>query len=300
MALQAWIDDSGSEPQSTFFVLGGFVAQHDQWAAFSDQWQAVLDQSPKLEYFKMNEAFRLRGQFDTRRGWTEENRDRRVMEFTEIIRDHAIVRVSASIQHADYTRYIASIPMPVRKLAVDNPYVQLADQLILAVAVKSDLHGLNQPCDFYFDEQQDFSAELIANWADFKALIKTSGRAGLYELIGSQPSFRDEKIFLPLQAADLYAWHVRDHLTRNRNLIVRPGPVLRALDKIPPIHREYTTAEIQRLRDHLLGVGKAFAKANPAMPLVGPISNRRERRKAHKRARKPSGPASSSKKGQPS
>lgn len=298
MVLQAWIDDSGSEPQSTFFVLGGFVAQHDQWAAFSDQWQAVLDQSPKLDYFKMNEAFRLRGQFDRRRGWTEEIRDRRIADFTDTIRAHAMVRVSASIQHADYARYIASLPIPVRKLAVDSPYVQLADQLILAVAVQGDLHGLHQPCDFYLDEQQDFGAELVAHWTDFKWLIETSGRPGLHKLIGSQPTFRDEKKFLPLQAADLYAWHVRDHLTKNRNLITQPGPVLRALDQVRSIHREYTTAEIQRLRDHLLKVGEAYAKANPDVRLFGPITNRRERRKAHKQARKTT--ASSSKKGQPS
>src|SRR6266851_757494 len=69
MPFQAYIDDSGSEPQSPVFVLGGFIAPHEKWASFSEEWQAALDQDPKLEYFKMTEAAHLGGQFSRRRGW---------------------------------------------------------------------------------------------------------------------------------------------------------------------------------------------------------------------------------------
>jgi hypothetical protein len=42
MALQAYIDDSGSEPRDPFFVLGGFVTQADDSVAFSNEWGALL------------------------------------------------------------------------------------------------------------------------------------------------------------------------------------------------------------------------------------------------------------------
>jgi hypothetical protein len=38
MVLQAFIDDSGSEPQDPVFVLGGFVSQAADWARFSGEW----------------------------------------------------------------------------------------------------------------------------------------------------------------------------------------------------------------------------------------------------------------------
>ena len=56
MVLQAFVDDSGSDPQSFPFVLGGFVARPTQWAAFTDEWERALHRLPRLEYFKNNEA----------------------------------------------------------------------------------------------------------------------------------------------------------------------------------------------------------------------------------------------------
>ena len=62
---QAVVDDSGSEPTKPHFILAGFVAPAANWAALADEWQAGLDETPKLEYFKMTEAANsVRAQYD--------------------------------------------------------------------------------------------------------------------------------------------------------------------------------------------------------------------------------------------
>ena len=53
--LQAYIDDSGNGDPPVY-VLAGFVASSDEWEIFTDEWQALLDAPPRLEYFKMKEA----------------------------------------------------------------------------------------------------------------------------------------------------------------------------------------------------------------------------------------------------
>jgi hypothetical protein len=53
---QAAVGDSGSEPQSPIFILGGFIAPADQWARFSAEWKAALDEPPGIAYFKLTEA----------------------------------------------------------------------------------------------------------------------------------------------------------------------------------------------------------------------------------------------------
>ena len=64
VTLQPYIDDSGSEPQSHTFVLGGLIAEPAEWLAFSADWQKALESGPvKLDYFKMSEAMSLMGQF---------------------------------------------------------------------------------------------------------------------------------------------------------------------------------------------------------------------------------------------
>src|SRR5437868_7829681 len=80
MVLQTYADDSGNEPTSPIFVLAGFIASYEEWAAFSDEWKAALAEPPGLDYFKMKEAERLHDQFSKRKGWTEKKRDDRLIQ----------------------------------------------------------------------------------------------------------------------------------------------------------------------------------------------------------------------------
>lgn len=61
VSFQAFFDDSGSG--IPVFVLSGFVDPVYRWESFSGKWQVLLDESPKLKYFKTHEAARLCGQF---------------------------------------------------------------------------------------------------------------------------------------------------------------------------------------------------------------------------------------------
>jgi hypothetical protein len=293
MVLQAYVDASGNEPQSgPIFVFGGFLASHEQWARFSDDWDLELAKPPVLKYFKMSEAAALRGEFHRRKGWDERKRDERVLRFAGIIRTYAHVRISAWLRHRDWQDYIVSIPAPIRRLSIDHPYCQLFNQIILATAVFQDTHGLNDPCDFIFDEELTFSNEVMQWWPQVKGWINDHGRSDLIEFLGSPPIFRNEKKFKPLQAADLYAWQIRNHYLANHrieNQTIRfpRNRVLQTLWPMGAINRELSTAEIIRLREHLLQVGERFVEKNPDVILLSPIEDRKERHRAHRTARKP-------------
>jgi hypothetical protein len=282
---QACIDDSGNEPTKPHFVLAGFVAPAASWAAFSDEWQAALDESPKLEYFKMKEAAKLKDQFDPSKGWTDAKRDDRLITFTRIIRKHARIRIHAKIKNADFDKYIKSIPVPNRMLFTDNPYTLLFQQIILAMAVRGDLYGVNVPCDFIFDTQVGFSAEIQEQWPQFKEVVKSASRTDLPALVGDLPIFRDEKTFLPLQAADLYAWQMRNYFAQNQVLTVPVNRVLGQLVPIPMIERSYEEDEVIRLRNYLLEMGKKFTEANPNIRLRHASDSKGARRQARRKSR---------------
>jgi hypothetical protein len=284
-------DASGNEPQSPICVLAGFVASSARWTDFSAAWQAALDEHPKLEYFKMTEAASLRGQFDRRRGWTETKRDEKVLSLVRIIRDHVGVRVSAWIRNDDYDKHIRSLPMPVRHLGNDSPYVMLVNQLVVATATFGDRHGIVTPPQYVFDAEMGFDREALTFWPHVKRTLDLSTRSDIAKFVGEAPSFRDEKDYLPLQAADLYAWQIRNHLLRNnrvpnQTIRIPANPVLATLRTVPMINREYPTDEIQRMRDFLIEQGKLFAEQNPEVALIGPHSDPKLRRKAFRQARK--------------
>jgi len=285
LAPQAVIDDTGSEPQSPIFILAGFVTSAERWAAFSGEWQAALDEPPGLEYFKMSQAARLQEQFDRKKGWNEAKRDDRLITLARIIRKYAEVRVHASVQNDAFEKYIKSIPVPERKLGVDSPYILVFMQIILAMATTSSLLGDVAPCDFIFDEQSAFGQEALAWWPEFKRTLDAVSKSDLPRQVGSPPIFRDDKQFLPLQAADLYAWQLRNNHIQNRLLLVPASRVLRQFDDMPMIGRNYGEKELKALRTVLLRGSEAFAANNPSIPLVHAGKTKGERRRIRKKTK---------------
>jgi hypothetical protein len=78
-----------------------------------------------------------------------------------------------------------------------------------------------------------------------------------------------------------------NHAVANQMIRIPRNRVLHTLWPIGAINREMSTAEIIRLRGHLLEVGKRFVEANPNVTLFPPIENKRARQRAHRAARNP-------------
>jgi hypothetical protein len=138
-----------------------------------------------------------------------------------------------------------------------------------------------------FDEQGAFGREALDWWVNFRKLLddapRGSIRARVAKLVCDRPIFRDEKQFLPLQAADLYAWHVRKHADLQRpGLIIPESVVLRQFEKILIIGRDYDEAELKRLSASLLDGGRAFRAANPDIPVYPPGKTKQENKRLRK------------------
>jgi len=54
--IQAWIDESGSKGEGDTFVLAGFIGRAEDWALFSDRWQAVSCGADPMEVADRVEA----------------------------------------------------------------------------------------------------------------------------------------------------------------------------------------------------------------------------------------------------
>jgi hypothetical protein len=300
---QAVIDDSATQPNPRYFVLAGFVSSAARWAEFSDEWQAALDLEPKLAYFKMNEANLLVGEFARDRGWTEPLRDDRLITLTRIIKKHVLLRLNASIKFVDFEKYIASIEVPERKSVSDYPYIYLFTKLICAMAVRSTLFNINEPCDFIFDDQEGISDEIFRQWPDFKATALRVSKSDFPSFLGERPIFRNDKCFNPLQAADLFANQYRNYLELNSGrIIVPPNRVLRQILPLREINHDCTVEELEELHNHLAKFKNLLLERYPAAQLFGFAETAQERRLIRKRARKkwPKKPPSDSSKGQPS
>lgn len=197
--MKAFIDDSGSGSDSPWYVLAGYVGTVEAWDLFGATWLEVLNGPPKLEYFKASEAESLRpdGQWA---GVTKEQRNTRLNALIDVIGKFATRAFYVRTMQKDYDEIIKPYVPP----RWDNAYFFLFIGCIAAATSLEKYTGAGNPIDFVFDT------------ADKKRIVNPS--LLLYDQVSSISQFsgritnvhyEDEKIFLPLQAADLLAWQIR-------------------------------------------------------------------------------------------
>jgi hypothetical protein len=112
-----YFDDSGSDANSRYYVLAGFIASVEQWKDASIKWRRVLDQEPALRYFKMSEAMAMEGQFKT--GWTVPLRNQRILELVQVIEELDPPRIECFLKRSNFDLFVKGI---IRSDAFNDPY----------------------------------------------------------------------------------------------------------------------------------------------------------------------------------
>jgi hypothetical protein len=189
--LQAYIDDSASELGDKRLFLAGYVGSAPLWARFSDAWERELSAHPPIEYLHMVEAQNLRGQFE---GWSEADRDKKVLAMANIVPAHVIRSVQVSVSRSEYDRIIR----PIAPYNLQNPYF-IGVLFTLSRALHDTLEDA-PTIDFIFDEH-NLGRDAVM-WYDY---LKTCLPPGPRSLLGGPPIFRNDKKVVALQGADMLA-----------------------------------------------------------------------------------------------
>src|SRR5271157_4693059 len=157
LPLQAAIDDSG-RGQGQMFVFAGFILPFEEWLPFADTWQTVLDEHPKIEYFKMKEAHRRNEQFA---GFSVPQKDKKVQRLLSVILNHKPTRLQSAIP---YTAYEEAFKGKIAK-GTDYPYF-LGYYEVIGVWLRHQYcYGpKNQKVDFVFDDQQKEGDIAVSAW----------------------------------------------------------------------------------------------------------------------------------------
>lgn len=213
---QAYIDDSGSTPQGAMahedrFVLAGYVMMAHKWEQFSDEWNAALKNRPKIEYFKMGCVKDGGGPFVDEFGRTlsYEFRFQKARELAEIIARFDPLPVSCSASWEEYERIVRGKVHP----KLDSPYTLLYYQIMRGVHEFQVRANQLRPdfsfgrVDFIFDEQGPMGPKAL-QW--YEGLRRAVQHEPYKSMMGNTPIFRSDRDLLPLQAADMLAWHIRN------------------------------------------------------------------------------------------
>lgn len=213
--LQVFIDDSvsGKHGERRLF-FAGYLNRAENWEMFSDAWREALSASPSIDYFKMSEARALQGQF---RGISKEDREKKLSYLTDVIRHFKPISFDFSVSDAVLRDQKVNAPH-----GFTDPRLVSVFSVIYGVINAMSEKGNTLPIDFIFDEMNGVDFDVHVLFDHLKSSLPPKQRKQL----NSSPIFRNDMDFLPLQAADMLAWHVRRQHEK--------GDVIDALKKLKP------------------------------------------------------------------
>jgi hypothetical protein len=201
--LRAFIDDSAGQTGDQRLFMAGYLHRAEDWAAFSEVWDRELRAWPAIKYFKMAEANNLRDQFDEAKGWTKELCAAKVYRLAEIVEAFAPLSFEFTVNRRVFYDELTS----VSPRGLGNPYFSTCFHVISGVAQWVAESGTKTPIEFIFDEQDGVDSDMGLFFSYMKSKLPFEAQ----ENVDGVPLFRSDKDprFLPLQAADLLAWHLR-------------------------------------------------------------------------------------------
>lgn len=200
--IQVFVDESGGRGTTKVLSMVGLLAELESWAEFSERWSECLAQSPAIPIFKMREASGRTGWF---RGWSDDAREKKLRSLARIINDHVECALW-TVTHLDAFDVIfrrEDQPKPM-----DDPYFWAYHTMCMAVAHELVDQGQRQRCEMIFDEQV-ISGLRAKRLYPFVRMVMEQEQPDAAAVMPVEPMFKTDDEFLPLQAADMFAWSIR-------------------------------------------------------------------------------------------
>jgi hypothetical protein len=151
-----------------------------------------------IRYLKMSEANALTGQFE---GWSKEAREKKLRGLTRVIRHFEPMSFEFSVSLEEHDRIVK----PSSPRGLGNVHFSCILGVTFSVARCVHGQGASVPIEFIFDQQHGVGED----FQFFFESLKEGLARGPRSLIHGVPAFKDDRECLPLQAADMLAWHIR-------------------------------------------------------------------------------------------
>lgn len=207
---EVYFDDSGTHTESPIAVAACYVSSKTQWDNFYRNWTEVL-KDEDFDHFHMADFM-----LDPKWGhkpfcdWDRAKRDRVYRRLASIIRIRTRCEFAVTVPKDVYDKH-ASDEMK-KNYAKDHYAFAVKCCLGLIWRWRMDFN-VTAPMQYIFDnvpKGRRPKGQIMQIWQEIDADPEAESKFGLSRQDGYQ--FQDKKIFKPLQAADILAWHVYDHM----------------------------------------------------------------------------------------
>ena len=199
-SIQVFVDESGVDRQGPVLAFCAVIAAAENWRALSDEWKAILDAAPRLKKFSMREA---RGQLRTAK----------LKALIPVMKAHPFLVLERVWDLSAFDEVFKPVVHP----PLDQPYFWMYSDIMMRAAYQVLALGqTTEPFEIIFDENKHFGAKARAWYPLFRELTRARDPR-IYPILPVDPMFKTDEKFMPLQAADIFAWLCRRNVSGEQN-----------------------------------------------------------------------------------
>ena len=206
---KAYLDESGTHPESEFVVVAGFVSNASEWEALSEEWMKALTEWG-IPMFHMTDFESRKGDFVS---WGDEERKERLNRLLELINRYTFSNISFAVQKQSFDEILSD---KAKKLCGDA-YGLAAIGCWNTLANRAKDPTVDGWIDYVMESGCKGSGALLGIYG-----AESKDPQWLNETRISSLDFRDKLLFPPLQAADILAYEGYKHIQRQLGTETRP------------------------------------------------------------------------------
>ena len=237
------------------FHVCRFHGKGRKWAEFSSEWVRWLHSEPRIEYLKMYEAVRLKGQFGR---FSKVERDRKLRGCIAILKQYPQEAIQVSVNIADYQGGLAK----EQPLSIRDPYFLAFFGILSGVCYDVIDTGVPDQIEIFFDEHSIFKPRIDYWYSIMRDQIGELHDPALANVLPPNPIFKSDLEFVPLQAADVLAWLFRNAYSGNRNEFEW---IAEELIPVMPMSHYATLYDAERMKNVLRLTDEMAKKITPEM-----------------------------------
>ena len=220
--LTTYLDETGhsQDERQKFVGIAGLMAKAEAWKRFEREWQRTLKKF-NLPYIHMKERATLF------KGWPKSKLEKLSAKLWGIIREAKAIPLGSIIPMEDYR----ALGPELRKYLIDPYYLAMQNCVSLATlpAVPGAREFKHARVAMVFSDQVQFKNEAMRLYAaiekEWNEPIVGRGNVVPYKNVQKDrvdpPVFRDMRVLLPLQAADMVAYEIYKEFEREYYKLTR-------------------------------------------------------------------------------
>jgi hypothetical protein len=210
---EVYLDDSGTDSTSDIAIAACYISTKGQWDEFVKEWDSVrigegFDAFHMVDFAASHDP--------TKKpfcDWKFDKRERVYNNLARIINDRKRIGIASAVPKKAYEEFV---PERHRRRHGFFHYTFAVRSVLMRIRDWRRASGITIPMRFVFDRMSQGKHEIIDIWKQREDIPEWE------EMFGMEPdgySFEDKKFFKPLQAADILAWQMQNHMKK----VIVPG-----------------------------------------------------------------------------